>query len=246
MVFKKLIQLFLILIFPSFVYGKAEIKVKNPNLKSGVEYRKISNGGYSSTQRVLIKRLSRLGINYISHKAVGDSFSQSARKSNENWSKLPILNYEIIKNGKVSEKYINLYDLIRDKYDISKLKQLQLRDFYLDKSFISEIEGALYVPFSYSVKYVEGVAIQGTIDVEGFFRFDLIQESVSDITLLSFADSQPLEVYGRELGLLDNYDIEFLESVSCSTLGDIFDKMSSDSNLLNQLKTLQRPIEESY
>lgn len=158
--------------------------------------------------------------------------TQEGREKNMHvW--MPVLDsrIELVKNNKVVEEFQSYTNEIQDAINLESLKSLQIRDIYVDQSRVSITESVIKIPFVASVRYEEGLLKQGTLNTSGVIKLKNESDVVTVLDLAYFSDSQILEEYGRNLGVLDAYGAEFLVNVSSSILLDHF----SNQKLVNKI-----------
>ncbi|MBC75333.1 MAG: hypothetical protein CME64_04890 [Halobacteriovoraceae bacterium] len=158
--------------------------------------------------------------------------TQNAREKNMHvW--MPVLDsrIELVKNNKVEEEFQSYTNEIQDAINLESLKTLQIRDVYVDQSRVSITESVIKIPFVASVRYEESLLKQGTLNTSGVITLKNESDVITVVDLVYFSDSQILEEYGRNLGILDAYGAEFLVNVSSSILLDHF----SNQKLLNKI-----------
>jgi hypothetical protein len=150
-------------------------------------------------------------IKYIKLDNVDSIISQKDRKNNkQKW--IPILSKRIELDPQ------NILNLLFPE----KIDSLQVRDMYINKEAIDASFGEISIPFTLSVKYVQNILQQGTLNTTGIIYMNKEYPVISGIELLYFSDSQWSEELGRSIGLLDNYGADFLELVVCPTLAKYF------------------------
>lgn len=155
-------------------------------------------------------------------------------------------NIDIVKEGVVDQGLSQQIEANRWNEDVllSKLKWLQIRDFDIKLSQILAPPNShlvIIVPFAIGVRYQENGNIssafaQGTINAEGMIILTFQNGTFLDLRIEQYDDSQESERLGRKLGIIDQYDAEFINGVVPRLLKNYLSELKSQESLIKLIE----------
>ncbi len=131
------------------------------------------------------------------------------------WEDMEIVRHEVINRELADRVNTKLWNEDISMYD---MRDLVLQAFDILTKQIAHRCGYSIVPFAADIRYreagMDGITNQGTINSFGAIQFIFEdQNKVQDIRILVFDDSQKLERFGRSIGTINQYNIDFIKSI---------------------------------
>lgn len=147
---------------------------------------------------------------------------------------------EIVKDGVINTALKQRW-FRGEAISLERFHILQLREFDILTTGIQIAENRIEVPFAMGIRYqdrgqVARAYIQGTLNVLGRIVLTIEGRKITRISIYQYYDSNGIEVLGRKLGFLDEFDGTFASTVLESVLKNYFSEQGNFSALYSLVR----------
>lgn len=157
------------------------------------------------------------------------------------WQDMEIVRHEKAKKKLIDQINVNLWN---DDVSIDSIRDLVLQAFDIRTvDIVRHCGGYVIVPFVIDIHYRENDFngfVSGTINSFGILRIITNKGMVTNIKILKFDDSYILERFGRKIGMIDQYDLSFIESIIFPLLRNYLSSDKNKDQLLELIESFQK------